>query len=197
VPREQIPDLAGADIARGIGRAVELLRLRSGLSREDLAARAQPPLSRSTVLKIERRERVPGPETVKRLANGLGVTTDILLVTAWVAAEDDATQRAERAKVGLASGIFGEPSPAVRAGAIAGLGVIAVLGAPVALGAAAALAVGTVAQDHDKKQKEAKAVQRLQVEVNRRILNLTDRGQLEEILNQLPKTGDEEDDAPD
>lgn len=191
MPTDERPDLTRADIARGIGPAVELLRLRAGLSRDELAMRAS--LSRSAVLKIEKAERVPGPRTVELLAAALDVPTDVLLVTAWVAAEDDAAKRAERAKATVAWGIFGEPTAGVRAGALAGLGVIALLGAPVALGAAAALAVGALADDHDKKQREAMAIQRMQVEVQRRAALLTDPERLQELLDKLPETGDNDD----
>ncbi|HWC35483.1 MAG TPA: helix-turn-helix transcriptional regulator [Mycobacteriales bacterium] len=186
MPGQRRPDLSEAEIARGIGRAIELLRVREGLSREDLAARADPPLSRSAILKIEKGERVPGAGTVARLAAALEVPIDVVLVTAWVAAEEDSTRRAERAKASLSWDIFGQPSAGVRAGALAGLGVIAILGAPIALGAAAAVAVGSIAEDHDRKRKDALEVQRLQLEVQRRTTLLTDPDRLQQLLQQLP-----------
>lgn len=187
-------DLLAADIEPGIGRAVGLLRVRAGLTRDELATKAVPPLSRSTVLKIEKGERVPNADTLKRLAHGLNITSDELLVASWICAEEDAAKRAERAErasAGIAAGIFGEPSAVVRAGALAGLGVIALLGAPIAVGAAAAAAAGGLVHERERKAREAREVELLQAEIQRRVGQVTDPNALERLLDSLPVADDD------
>jgi transcriptional regulator with XRE-family HTH domain len=160
--------------------------MRAGLSREALAGRAEPPLSRSTVLKIERGERLPTADTLRRLASALETTTDELLVAAWICAEEDATKRLERAQTGLAAGLFGEPSNATRVGALAGLGVIAILGAPVVVGAVAATAAGALVRDRETRVQREQDVASLQAKVHARVAQTLDPGKLRSILDQLP-----------
>jgi len=191
VPELTPPQIGAEDVQRGVGRAVELFRMRQGLSRDQLAARADPPLSRSTILKIEKGERVPGADTIKRLADALDVSTDVLLIAAWVASEDDTPRRVERARITLTSGLFGEPSNAVKAGALAGFGVIALLGAPVALGAAAAVAAGAAVQDRERRASDKAEIRHLQEEVARRLPLVKDPEEWRRLLAALPELPDD------
>jgi transcriptional regulator with XRE-family HTH domain len=179
-------DLGDRDIQRGIGRAVELLRVRAGLSRDALAAKADPPLSRSTVLKIEKGERVPTADTLRRVAQALDIAIDELLVAAWICAEEDAVERLKRAHMGAAAGLFAEPSNAVKVGALAGLGLIAILGAPVVVGAAAATAAGSLVWDREARIKTDRDVADLQAKLQERVARIKNAQILQDILDGLP-----------
>jgi transcriptional regulator with XRE-family HTH domain len=80
---------------QGIGPAIEALRVRAGFSRTELAERAG--LGRSTILKIEKGERTPSPETMRTIAQELGTDTDALLTAAWIAADPSPDVRRKRA----------------------------------------------------------------------------------------------------
>ena len=68
-----------AELLQVTGAVLRKLRQDAGLSQEELAARAE--LSRSTIDKCERRERLPSLEILIKLANGLNTkASEIVLI---------------------------------------------------------------------------------------------------------------------
>ncbi|QXG77486.1 helix-turn-helix domain-containing protein [Modestobacter sp. L9-4] len=160
---------------RGLPHALEVARIRAGLSREALARLAG--MSRSTVLKIETGERSPSPLTLNKLAEALKVSPDELLAAGWVAAEGDPDKRRTRAK-SIAATLLAMDSPVVAHGAplVGGLiggkagGVLGLIGALASARAPAEAApVGTA--DSDPAVRAAERIE----ELTRQVAVLTQR----------------------
>lgn len=69
-----------AEYARAVGEAIRRIREEKGLSQEELANRAG--IHRTYVGGVERGERNPTVESLKKIADGLGVEPEEILVEA-------------------------------------------------------------------------------------------------------------------
>ena len=172
------------EVERGIGRALEALRIRAGLSRDDLAGLAG--MSRSAVLKIEKGERTPSAQSLKKLANALDISTEELLVASWVAAEQDPDKQRERARATVGSALFTAAPTSVRVSAAVAGGLIAAAGAPVLLGAAAGVTAARFVHDRQNKRDLEAQRQDLIAEVERRLQAVDDPAFLAALLAALP-----------
>jgi transcriptional regulator with XRE-family HTH domain len=161
---------------RGLPHALEVARIRAGLSREALARLAG--MSRSTVLKIETGERSPSPLTLNKLAQALKVSPDELLAAGWVAAEGDPDKRRKRAK-SMAATLFALDSPVVGLGASVGGSMIGgkaggVLGLIGAIASARAPAGAAPVGEADRDAAVGPADERIE-ELTRQVELLTQR----------------------
>lgn len=66
-------------IARAFGAKLKAAREATGLLRESLGSRCKPPMTRESVARLEAGERMPGIDTLMRLARALGVPAAELL----------------------------------------------------------------------------------------------------------------------
>lgn len=69
-----------AEYARAVGEAIRLIREQKGLSQEELAHRSG--IHRTYVGGVERGERNPTVESLKKIADGLGVEPEEILARA-------------------------------------------------------------------------------------------------------------------
>lgn len=164
---------------KGLGPAIEALRIMAGLSRTELARRSE--LGRSTVLKLEKGERYPSPETLAQLAQGLEVSVDAILTAGWVAAEPDKEKRQMRA-----SELGAAISPKLRATLPWAAGGAALGAAPIAIptilaGAAAGMVAG--ARLAKTKNRVSDPREETRFEILKEIHNIEDSRRLNQALD--------------
>jgi transcriptional regulator with XRE-family HTH domain len=147
--RRSALDDENQEIERGLGAAVEALRMSRGFSRAALAKAAQ--LDRSAVFKIEAGQRIPAPETVTKLATALNVSEEELRKTGWVAAAADPRERWRRVGLAVAGGAV---TGAAATGAAASSALAALAPGPALLAAAAALTRRSLARGRARRSDD-------------------------------------------
>ncbi|MBS0212239.1 MAG: helix-turn-helix transcriptional regulator [Proteobacteria bacterium] len=81
------------DISGYVGAAVRVLRLRDGISQEELADRAS--LDRTYISGIERNRRNPSVQSLQRIVGAMGASLDLLFNEARRLADADRPAKAQ------------------------------------------------------------------------------------------------------